>query len=68
MVVESGTVKDLRFKITDYHRFLTVAARGKHMNAVPSLLCTVPRGGGTKRSISDGEIRDTLLGTRPCPL
>ena len=41
VVVEDGAVKDLRFKITDYRRFLTVAARGKRMNAVPSFLSRI---------------------------
>ena len=41
VVVEGGAVKDLRFKITDYRRFLTVAARGKRMNAVPSFLSRI---------------------------
>lgn len=41
VVVEGDVVKDLRFKITDYRRFLTVAARGKRMNAVPSFLSRI---------------------------
>jgi sulfhydrogenase subunit alpha len=41
VVVEGGAVKDLRFKITDYRRFLTMAARGKRMNAVPSFLSRI---------------------------
>jgi len=41
VVVEGEAVKDLRFKITDYRRFLTVAARGKRMNAVPSFLSRI---------------------------
>jgi len=41
VLVEDGAVKDLRFKITDYRRFLTVAARGKRMNAVPSFLSRI---------------------------
>ncbi len=41
VVVEDGAVKDLRFKITDYRRFLTVAARGKRMAAVPSFLSRI---------------------------
>ena len=41
VVVEGDAVKDLRFKITDYRRFLTVAARGKRMNAVPSFLSRI---------------------------
>ena len=41
VVVEDSTVKDLRFKITDYRRFLTVAARGKRMSAVPSFLSRI---------------------------
>ena len=41
VVVEDGAVKDLRFKITDYRRFLTVAARGKRINAVPSFLSRI---------------------------
>ena len=41
VVVEDGAVKDLRFKITDYRRFLTVAARGKRIVAVPSFLSRI---------------------------
>jgi coenzyme F420-reducing hydrogenase alpha subunit len=41
VVVEGEEVKDLRFKITDYRRFLTVAARGKRMAAVPSFLSRI---------------------------
>jgi sulfhydrogenase subunit alpha len=41
VVVEDSTVRDLRFKITDYRRFLTVAARGKRMSAVPSFLSRI---------------------------
>lgn len=41
VVVEDGAVKDLRFKITDYRRFFTVAARGKRINAVPSFLSRI---------------------------
>jgi sulfhydrogenase subunit alpha len=41
VVVEGGAVKDLKFKITDYRRFLTVAARGKRTNAVPSFLSRI---------------------------
>jgi sulfhydrogenase subunit alpha len=41
VVVEDSAVKDLRFKITDYRRFLTVAARGKRMSAVPSFLSRI---------------------------
>jgi coenzyme F420-reducing hydrogenase alpha subunit len=41
VVVEGDAVKDLRFKIADYRRFLTVAARGKRMNAVPSFLSRI---------------------------
>ena len=41
VVVEGDSVKDLRFKITDYRRFLTVAARNKRMTAVPSFLSRI---------------------------
>jgi coenzyme F420-reducing hydrogenase alpha subunit len=41
VVVEGDAVKDLKFKITDYRRFLTVAARGKRTNAVPSFLSRI---------------------------
>jgi coenzyme F420-reducing hydrogenase alpha subunit len=41
VLVEGDAVKDLRFKITDYRRFLTVAARGKRTNAVPSFLSRI---------------------------
>jgi coenzyme F420-reducing hydrogenase alpha subunit len=41
VVIEDDAVKDLKFKITDYRRFLTVAARGKRMNAVPSFLSRI---------------------------
>ena len=41
VVVEGDAVRDLKFKITDYRRFLTVAARGKRMAAVPSFLSRI---------------------------
>lgn len=41
VVVEDGAVKDLRFKITDYRRFLTMAARNKRTVAVPSFLSRI---------------------------
>lgn len=41
VVVEDGTVKDLRFKITDYRRFFTMAARGRRAAAVPSFLSRI---------------------------
>jgi sulfhydrogenase subunit alpha len=41
VVVDGGAVKDLRFKITDYRRFFTMAARGKRAAAVPSFLSRI---------------------------
>lgn len=41
VVVENDKVEDLQFSITDYRRFLTVAARGKRMGAVPSFLSRI---------------------------